>query len=226
MLEPEALQAALFAAAGEVQALINHLGSAARSAGVAKLVFGPDLLSSFRRALQFGRTEVVSMDLPLASSGLLAQPSDVVVAARSRVPQLAVELRWHPRGEDHAGFATAVIGDVAKMALARTSNAVEQAAVLVSAPARFWRWLPTYSQDHRGFDLLSPEADQPASTKADFLAGPAWDSLFASGLPNEVPERLWTSPIASADVRSPWIETELRLLDVKGIGRQVAVREQ
>lgn len=224
MLEPEALQAALLAAAGEVQALVNHLGVAARSAGAAKLVFGPDLLSSFRRALQFGRTELVAMDAPLSSTGFLSQPCDIVVAARSKVPQLAVELRWHPRGEDHAGFAQAVIGDVVKMAVARTGNAVEQAAVLVSAPARFWRWLPTYSQEHRGFELLAPEPDTPASTKAEFLAGPTWDFLFDAGMNPEIPERLWTSPIAGAEVRSPWIETELRLLEVKGIGKVMSVR--
>ena len=50
MLEPEAVQGALLAAAGEVQSLMNHLGLAARSAPTAKLVFESDLRASLRRA--------------------------------------------------------------------------------------------------------------------------------------------------------------------------------
>ncbi|MBA3551791.1 MAG: hypothetical protein H0W27_02825 [Actinobacteria bacterium] len=226
MLEPEAVQAALLAAAGEVQALVNHLGVAARSANAAKLVFETDLQASFRRALQYGRTELVSVDTRLSGSGLLAQPCDIVVAARTRTPQLAAEIAWHPRGEDHAGFAQGVIADVVKMALARSAGAVEQAAVLISAPPRFWRWAPGYAQEHSGFELLTPDSDAPASAKSEFLAGPAWDSLFGPDTTSELPERLWTSVLADADVRSPWIESDLRLFEVKGIGKLRSVRPE
>src|SRR5216117_8302 len=140
MLEPESIQAALLAAAGEVQSLMNHLGLAARSAPATKLAFEADLRASLRKALQFGRAELVSMETGLAGSGPLAAPVDVVVAAKSRVPQLAIEVQWHSRGEDHAGFANAAMADVVKMVLARTKGAVEQAAVLLGAPSRFWRW--------------------------------------------------------------------------------------
>jgi hypothetical protein len=224
MLEPESVQAALLAAAGEVQALMNHLGLAARSAPATKLAFEADLRAFLRKALQFGRTELVSMETNLASSGPLAQPVDVVVAAKSRVPQLAIEVQWHSRGEDHAGFANAAMADVVKMVVARTSGAVEQAAVLVGAPSRFWRWLPGYAEDRPGYELFGPDADTPASVKADFLAGSSWDGLFQAGMDKELPDRLWTSVLAGADVRSPWAETELRLLEVKGLGNNKAVR--
>lgn len=226
MLEPEAVQAALLAAAGEVQALVNHLGVAARSANAAKLVFDSDLQASFRRALQYGRTELVSVDTRLSGSGLLSEPCDIVVAARTRTPQLAVEIAWHPRGEDHAAFAQGVIADVVKMALARSASTVEQAGVLVSAPPRFWRWAPGYAQERSGFELLSPDADTPASAKSEFLAGPSWDFLFGPDSAAELPERLWTSVLAEADVRSPWIESDLRLFEVKGIGKMRPVRAE
>jgi hypothetical protein len=224
MLEPEAIQAAMLAAAGEVQGLMNHLGLAARSAPTAKLVFETDYQAAFRRALQFGRTETVSVQSGLASKGVLAEPCDVVVAGKGRVPQFAVELEWHPRGEDHAGFANQSMHDVLKMIVARTRGAVEQAAVLVAAPARFWRWLPGYAEDHPGYDLLGSDSDTPTSTKSEFLAGPAWDQVFESGMDRELPERLWTCLMASAEVRSPWADTELRLLEVKGLGQSTAVR--
>jgi hypothetical protein len=224
MLEPESIQAALLAAAGEVQALMNHLGLAARSAPATKLAFEADLRAFLRKALQFGRAELVSMETNLASSGPLAQPVDVVVAAKSRVPQLAIEVQWHSRGEDHSGFANAAMADVVKMVVARTNGAVEQAAVLVGAPSRFWRWLPGYAEDRPGYELLGPDADTPASVKADFLAGSSWDGLFQAGMERELPDRLWTSVLAGADVRSPWAETELRLLEVKGLGNTRAVR--
>ena len=76
MLESEAIQAALLAAAGEVQGLMNHLGLVARSAPIAKLVFETDFQASFRRALQFGRVETVSVGLALTGHGVLAQPCD------------------------------------------------------------------------------------------------------------------------------------------------------
>src|SRR5690349_2663639 len=117
MLEPEAVQAAFLAAAGEVQALMNHLGLAARSAPTAKLVFEADLCASLRHALQFGRQETVSIDAVLGKGG--GRPVDVVVAAKTKTAQLAIEVQWHPRGEDHAGFAQAAIGDLARLVLAR-----------------------------------------------------------------------------------------------------------
>ena len=116
------------------------------------------------------------------------------------------------------------MADVVKMVVARTNGAVEQAAVLVGAPSRFWRWLPGYAEDRPGYELLGPDADTPASVKADFLAGSSWDGLFQAGMERELPDRLWTSVLAGADVRSPWAETELRLLEVKGLGNTKAVR--
>src|SRR5439155_26805118 len=73
MLEPEALQAAVLAASGELQALMNQLGLASRSAPTAKLVFDSDLRASLRRSLQFGRSEFVAVDAPLGKSGVLAR---------------------------------------------------------------------------------------------------------------------------------------------------------
>lgn len=224
MLEPEALQAAVLAASGELQALMNQLGLASRSAPTAKLVFDSDLRASLRRSLQFGRSEFVAVDAALGKSGVLAEPCDVVVAARSKAPQLAVEVRWHPRGEDHAGFARQVIGDVAKLALAKSKESVEQAVILVAAPGKFWRWLPAYSEDRGGYELLDPDPEIPASTKSDFLAGSDWDAVFERGLDGELPDRLWTQLLGSSDIRSPWAEAELRSFEVKGLGALVAVR--
>ncbi len=224
MLEPEAVQGALLAAAGEVQSLMNHLGLAARSAPTAKLVFESDLRASLRRALQFGRQEMVAVEAPLGKGGVLATPTDVVVASRTKTPQLAIELQWHPRGEDHPAFVSQVMGDLVKMAVARSRDAVEQATILVGAPARFWRWLPAYSEDRPGYELLNPESDTPSTTKSEFLGGPSWEPLFAGGMDDEVPERLWTSLLDTAAVRSPWAEMELRLLEVKGLGSLKSVR--
>ena len=219
MLEPEALQAAFLASAGEVQAMVNHLGLAARSAPTAKLVFDSDLRASLRRALQFGRTELVSVETSLGPQAPLVEPTDVVVAGRARAYQLAVELRWHPRGEDHVGFANGTMWDITKMVTARSRGAVEQAAVLIAAPSRFWRWLQGYADDRPGYDLLNSTAETPASVKSDFLTGPTWRPVFDENLPAELPERLWTSLLDSVELRSPWGETELRLLEVKGLGQ-------
>lgn len=223
MLEPEAIQAALLAAAGEVQALMNHLGLAARSAPATKLAFEADLRSSLRKALQFGRAELVSTEASLGPGGL-AEPTDVIVAAKTRVPQLAIEVQWHPRSEDHAGFANAALADMVKMTVARQKGAVEQGAVLLAGPPRFWRWLPGYAEDRSGYELLNTDSDTPASVKSDFLGGPTWDFVFEAGMDRELPERLWASVIAAAEVRSPWAEMELRLLDVKGLGSLKNVR--
>jgi hypothetical protein len=224
MLEPEAVQAALLAAAGEVQTLMNHMGLAARSAPATKLAFEADLRASLRKALQFGRAELVSVEAGLASAGILAQPCDVVVAAKSKVPQLAVEIQWHPRGEDQAGFANAAIGDVVKMVAARTKGAVEQAMVLIGAPARFWRWLPGYAEDRPGYELLGPDLETPASAKSEFLSAHTWDALFDDGLDRDLPDRMWSSLTGSVEARSPWAEMELRLLDVKGLGAARSIR--
>ncbi|HEY3209688.1 MAG TPA: hypothetical protein VGL18_07810 [Actinomycetota bacterium] len=217
MLEPEAVQAALLAAAGEVQALMNHLGLAARSAPATKLAFEADLRSSLRKALQFGRAELVSTEATLGA-GPLAQPTDVIVAAKTRVPQLAIEVQWHPRSEDHAGFANSAVADMLKMIMARQKGAVEQGTVLVAAPPRFWRWLPGYAEDRAGYELLTTDTETPASVKSDFLAGSTWDFVFDAGMDRQLPDRLWSSIMASAELRSPWAEMELRLLDVKGLG--------
>jgi hypothetical protein len=223
VLEPEAVQAALLGAAGEVQALMNHIGLAARSAPATKLAFEPDLRAFLRKALQFGRAELVSVESTLGT-GALATQVDVVVAAKTRVPQLAIEVQWHPRGEDHAAFANATVADIVKLVGARSRGAVEQAAVLVAAPARFWRWLPGYAEDRPGYELLNASADTPASVKSEFLSGSSWDAVFVDGVDRELPDRLWASVLASTDVRSPWAEMELRLLEVKGLGTAKAVR--
>ena len=224
MLEPEALQAAFLAAAGEVQAMVNHLGLAARSAPTAKLVFDSDLRASLRRALQFGRTELVSVETSLGPQPPLLEPTDVVVAGRARAYQLAIELRWHPRGEDHVGFANGTMSDITKMITARSRGAVEQATVLIAAPSRFWRWLQGYSDDRPGYDLLNSAAETPASVKSDFLTGPTWQPIFDEALPDELPERLWSSLLDAVELRSPWGETELRLLEVKGLGQARSLR--
>jgi hypothetical protein len=223
MLEAESIQAALLASAGEIQALMNHQGLAARSAHTAKVVFESDLRAQLRRALQFGRAELVGVDAPLGA-GVLASPTDVVVQARTKMAQLAVEICLHPRGEDHAGFAGTAMADLVKMAVARSLDTVEQAAVLVGAPSRFWRWLPAYAEERHGLELLSVDPDTPASAKTDFLAGSNWDFLFAAGLDGQVPERMWTAMLATAEVRSPWTEMELRLIEVKGLGSLRDVR--
>src|SRR5438552_3616547 len=224
MLEPEALQGAFLAATGEVQALMNHLGLAARSAPTAKLVFESDFRAALRRALQFGRQEMVSVESSVGKDGLLSHPTDVVVAGRTRTAQLAMEVQWHPRGEDHAGFAQFAIGDLVKMAVAKSSEAVEQAAIVVAAPARFWRWLPGYAEEHVGFELLGADADTPCSAKSDFLAGPSFDFLRGNGGEAEAPDRLWTQLVAKSEIRSPWAELELRLLEVKGLGARAGSR--
>jgi hypothetical protein len=224
MLDAETIQAALLAAAGELQALMNHQGLAARSAHTAKVLFESDLRASLRRALQFGRAELVAVETNLGDEGILSRPTDVVVSARTRLPQLAIELQLHPRGEDHAGFATSAIGAVAKMALARSRESVEQASVLIGAPPRFWRWLPGYAEERLGYDLLAPEPGSPVSANGDFLGGPTWDPLFDSGMDESLPERLWTALMAGCEVRSPWLEFELRMIEVKGLGTVARIR--
>jgi hypothetical protein len=66
--------------------------------------------------------------------------------------------------------------------------------------------------------LLTTNAEAPASGKADFLWGSTWDFVFDAGMDRELPDRLWSSVMASAEVRSPWAEMEMHLLDVKGLG--------
>ena len=224
MLEPEALQGAFLAASGETQALMNHLGLAARSAPTAKLVFESDLRASLRRALQFGRQEMVSVEASLSKQGLLADPTDVVVAGKTKKAQLAVELQWHPRSEDQAGFANQAIGDMVKMALAKSRDVVEQATVVVAAPTRFWRWLPGYAAEHVALDLLGANSEAPSSAKSSVLAGPSWDFLFEGNSDKELPERLWSQLLDRAEIRSPWAEVELRLFEVKGLGPSIRPR--
>ncbi|HEX2266711.1 MAG TPA: hypothetical protein VHI97_00735 [Actinomycetota bacterium] len=217
MLDPEAVQAALLAAAGEMQALMNHFGLAAKSSAGMKFGFASDLRAFLRRALQFGQPELVSVDTALGT-GILERPTDVVVSARSKVPQLAVELQWHPRGEDHVSFANDAMSDVLKMAYAKATNAVEQAAILLAAPARFWRWLSGFAHERAGYEVLTPGQDTPANTKTDFLSGAAWKFVFSEWPDAQSPERLWTALVSEARVRSPWADVELRLLEVKGLG--------
>ena len=223
MLEPESLQAAVLAAAGEIQSLVNELGLSSRGAPSAKLVFESDLKASLRRALQFGRLEFVAVDVPLARQGAPSGPVDVVVAGRTRTPQLALEVAWHPRGEDHAGFAQRVLADIARMGLARAREGAEQAAVLVAAPPRFWRWLPAYAEEHTMFAALAAGEETPATVRADVMAADGSGFPWASLPERELPERLWTSLLLATGVRSPWADAELRLLETKGLGGVAAV---
>jgi hypothetical protein len=73
-------------------------------------------------------------------------------------------------------------------------------------------------------DVLDPDPETPASATLDFLAGSAWDPLFQSGLDVELPERLWSGVLASVVVASPWVDIEMRMLEVKGLGAIKAVR--
>jgi hypothetical protein len=41
---------------------------------------------------------------------------------------------------------------------------------------------------------------------------------------HELPDRLWASVMSGAELRSPWAEMELRLLEVKGLGSTASVR--
>ena len=110
------------------------------------------------------------------------------------------------------------------MVLARQQGAVEQGLVLVAGPARFWRWLPGYVEERPGYEILNAQPDAATTTKSDFLAGAAWDFLFEQGMDTQIPDRIWCSIMAQTEVRSPWAEMDLRLLDVKGLGSPVAVR--
>jgi hypothetical protein len=217
MLDPETVEAAVLAAAGEMQALANHLGLAARSTSALKFSFEADLRAFLRRALQFGETELVSVETPLGS-GMFEQPTDVVVSAKSKVAQLGVELQWHPRGEDHVAFANEAMGDVLKMSVAKAINVVEQATVLLAAPGRFWRWLPGYAQERAGYELLTADRENPINSKSDFLGSGSWKFLFQNRPESLIPERIWSSLLADAEVGSPWGDVELRLFEVKGLG--------
>ena len=168
--------------------------------------------------------DFVMVDSVLGKAGVLAEPVDVAVAGRTRTAQLALEVCWHPRGEDHPGFARRVMWDIAKLALAKSRDTVEQSVVVVAAPAKFWRWLPSFGEERPGYDLLDAGADEPASAKSEFLSGPDWDSLFQDGLDTELPERLWTQLLGTVEIRSPWAETEVRYFEVKGLGSLEPVR--
>ena len=215
-MDADVLRAALFAAAGETQAVVNQFGLASRAGPGARLAADGDFRAALRRALQLGRAETVSMQSGLGGHGVLEEPYDVVVAGRTRTPQLAVQISWHPRGEDHGGYVVDAMREMLKMGLAR--------AVVLAAPARFWRWLPGYASDHPGLDVLDPDPETPASITLDFLAGSAWDGLFHSGLDVELPERLWSAAVASVPVASPWVDIEVRMLEVKGLGAIKPVR--
>jgi hypothetical protein len=223
-VDADVLRAALFAAAGETQAVVNQFGLASRAGPGARLAADGDFRAALRRALQIGRAETVSMQSGLGGHGVLGEPCDVVVAGRTRTPQLAVQISWHPRGEDHAGYVVDAMREMLKMGLARAHGSVEQAAVVLAAPAKFWRWLPAYASDHPGLDVLDPDPETPVSVTLDFLAGSAWDGLFHSGLDAELPERLWSAAVASVPVASPWVDIEVRMLEVKGLGAVKPVR--
>jgi hypothetical protein len=40
----------------------------------------------------------------------------------------------------------------------------------------------------------------------------------------ELPERLWSAVVASVPVASPWVDIEVRMLEVKGLGAVKPVR--
>jgi len=58
----------------------------------------------------------------------------------------------------------------------------------------------------------------------EFLTGPAWDPLFHGGLDVDLPDRLWSGAIASVPVASPWVDIEMHMLEVKGLGAVKPVR--
>ena len=223
-MDADVLRAALFAAAGETQALVNQFGLASRAGPGSQAGGRRDFRAALRRALQMGRAETVSMQTGLGGHGVLAEPCDVVVAGRTRTPQLAVQIAWHPRGEDHGGFVRRRHAGVVKMALARAHGSVEQAAVVLAAPARFWRWLPGYAADHPGMDVLGPRPRDAGERQAR-LPG-------RLGMGSAVPLRAWTSNCPSGCgrgprvgvVASPWVDIEMRMLEVKGLGAVKAVR--
>jgi hypothetical protein len=223
-VDADVLRAALFAAAGETQAVVNQFGLASRAGPGSKVAADGDFRAALRRALQMGRAETVSMQTGLGGHGVLAEPCDVVVAGRTRTPQLAIQIAWHPRGEDHGGFVVDAMRAMLKMGLARAHQSAEQCAVVLAAPARFWRWLPSYASDQAGLDVLDPDPETPASVTLEFLSGPAWDPLFHSGLDVELPDRLWSAALASVPVASPWVDIEMHLLEVKGLGAIKPVR--
>jgi len=223
-VDDDVLRAALYAATGETQSLVNQFGLASRASPGARLAADGDFRTALRRAFQIGRAEAVSMQQSLGGHGVLGEPCDVVVSGRTRIPQLALQIAWHPRGEDHAGFAMDAVGALLKLGLARARGVTEQAVAVVAAPAKFWRWLPDYAADHPAFDVLDPDPETPASVTTEFLVSSTWEPLFDDGMDTELPERLWSSTIASASVASPWIDLELRMLEVKGLGQIVEVR--
>ena len=98
------------------------------------------------------------MQTDLGGHGVLAEPCDVVVAGRTRTPQLAIQIAWHPRGEDHGGFVLDAMRALLKMGLARAHQSAEQCGVVLAAPGRFWRWLPGYAAP-AGLDVLDPDRD-------------------------------------------------------------------
>ena len=170
-MDADVLRAALFAAAGETQAVVNQFGLASRAGPGSKVAADGDFRAALRRALQMGRAEAVSMQTGLGGHGVLAEPCDVVVAGRTRTPQLAIQIAWHPRGEDHGGFVLDAMRALLKMSLARAHQSAEQCAVVLAAPARFWRWLPGYAAEQAGLDVLDPDPETPASVTLEFLAG-------------------------------------------------------
>jgi hypothetical protein len=224
MLEADALRAALLAAAGQTQALVNHLGLSTRAAPTARLAVDTDFRTALRTALQFGRAELVSSEAALGGHGVLAEPCDLMVAGRTRTPQLILQIAWHPRGEDHAGFVEEAMRAALKMSLAKARDAAEQTVVILAAPMKFWRWLPGYSGERPGLDLLDPDPESPVSAKLEFLGGSAWDGLFERGMDVEMPERMWSALLATAEIRSPWVDVELHALEVKGLGAVSPVR--
>jgi hypothetical protein len=224
MLEADAIRAALLAAAGQTQALVNHLGLSTRAAPTARLAVDTDFRTALRTALQFGRAELVTSEAALGGHGVLAEPCDLMVAGRTRTPQLILQIAWHPRGEDHAGFVEEGMSAALKMSLAKARDAAEQTVVVLAAPPKFWRWLPGYSGERPGLDLLDPDPESPVSAKLEFLGGSAWNGLFEQGMDRELPERMWSALVATADIRSPWVDVEIHALEVKGLGTVAPVR--
>src|SRR5207245_9338884 len=100
----DAMRAGARAAAGGTQTVVNRFGLASRAGPGARLAADGDFRAALRRALQLGRAETVSMQSGLGGHGVLGEPCDVVVAGRTRSPQFAVQISWHPRGEDHGGY--------------------------------------------------------------------------------------------------------------------------
>ena len=189
---------------------MNHLGLRRGPAPTARLAVDADFRTALRTALQFGRAEFVSCEAALGGHGVLAEPCDVVVAGRTRTPQLAIQIAWHPRGEDHAGFVGRLCG--------RAEDGPGQGAGRGrSKPSWSWRRRRNSGGGSRGTrrsgrvsTCWTRTRRSPASAKLEFLAGSAWDPTLRARHGRRTARtdcgRLWWP---RSDIGSPWVDVEI-----------------